>query len=328
MKYKIWLYVCLSVCIATVLASEEKPLVKASFLPHWAPQAQFAGYYVAYEKGIYKKYGLDVTIIVGGPDSPPDRFLEEGKVDFASLWLSAGIKERSRGIKIINIAQVMKKSALMMIAKRSSGIRTPKDMQNKKVSLWGDIFRIQPLAFFKKFDLTVTIVPQGYNVTLFLRDGVDVLSAMWYNEYHTILNSGYDPDELITFFYYDYGLNFPEDGIYVNEDYYNQNPERCCAFVRASMEGWQYAFEHPDEALNIVLKYMRIAHRPANRVHQKWMLERMKDLMTEGSSAKLSWKLSETDYTSVSQCLQESGFIDSIPAFNDFYRKCPEHDET
>lgn len=322
MKYKILLYACVLVFITTFLASEETTLKKVSFLPQWAPQSQFAGYYVAYEKGIYKKYGLDITIIQGGPDSPPARMLEDGSVDFTTLWLSSAIRENSRGAKIVNIAQIMQKSALMLIAKKSSGICKPEDINNKKVSLWGDIFRIQPLAFFKKFDLTVTIIPQSYSVDMFLRDGVDVTSAMWYNEYHTILNSGYDPEDLTTFFYYDYGLNFPEDGIYVNEDYFEKNPELCRSFVRASLEGWQYAFDHPEEALDIILKYMELAHLPANRAHQKWMLEKMKDLMMIGNSTKLSGRLSESDYIHVSNCLKENGFINSISEFNDFYKDC------
>jgi len=66
----------------------------------------------------------------------------------------------------------------------------------------------------RKYDLTVQVVPQSFSVNLFLRDGVDVASAMWYNEYHTILNCGIDPDEPTTFFFHEHGLNFPENGIY------------------------------------------------------------------------------------------------------------------
>ncbi|MCK9554391.1 ABC transporter substrate-binding protein [bacterium] len=322
MKRKILLCICALFFAATPLSSAETTFQKASFLPQWSPQAQFAGYYVAYEKGIYKKYGLDIAIIQGGPDSQPARMLEDGSVDFVTLWLSSAIRENDRGAEMVNIAQMMQKSALMLIAKKSSGIYKPEDINNRKVSLWGDIFRIQPLEFFRKFDLTVNVIPQSYSVNLFLRDGVDVVSAMWYNEYHTILNSGYDAGELTTFFYYDYGLNFPEDGVYTDKDYFEKNPQMCRSFVKASLEGWQYAFEHQEEALDIIVKYMEAAHIPANRAHQKWMLERMKDLMTDGNSAKPSGLLSESDYIYVSDCLRESGLIKSVPEFSDFYKDC------
>jgi len=327
MKFKIVFNVCVLFFAASLLPAEQSNLKKVSFLPQWAPQAQFAGYYVAYEKGIYKKYGIDINILQGGPDSPPDKMLIEGACDFTTLWLSSAIKENGQGKKIVNIAQMMQRSALMLIAKKSSGIEKPEDINNKKVSLWNDVFQVQPRAFFKKYDLNVTVIPQTYSINLFLRGGVDVVSAMWYNEYHTIMNYGYNPDELTAFFYYDYGLNFPEDGIYVKGEYFRKNPEVCRLFVKASLEGWQYAFTHEDEALDIVLKYMEKAHVPANRVHQKWMLERMKDLMTDGNAAMPSGKLSEKDYLYVANCMKEIGLVNSAPEFKDFYKECPSYDK-
>ena len=323
MNHKILPYVCLTVFLTTsITLAGPTTNRKASFLPQWMPQSQFAGYYVAYEKGIYKKYGLDITIMQGGPDSPPGRMLKNGAVDFTTMWLSSAIKENESGPKIVNIAQMVQKSALILIAKKSSGIKTPKDINNKKVGLWDGVFKIQPSAFFKKFGLKVKIVPQSYSVNLFLRGGVDVASAMWYNEYHTILNSGYEPEELTTFFYYNYGLNFPEDGIYTRRDFFEKNPELCRDFVRASLEGWQYAFEHPEETIGIMLKYMKAAHIPANRAHQKWMLDRMEDLMTDGISARPVGRLSESGYTNVLNLLQESGLINSSSQFKDFYHVC------
>lgn len=102
---------------------------KASFLPQWSPQAQFAGYYVAYEKGLYQKNGIDLTILQGGPNQPPQDYLEGRKADFVSMWLAAAIQRRSQGVKLVNIGQVVQRSALMLVAKKSSNIRTPRDMQ-------------------------------------------------------------------------------------------------------------------------------------------------------------------------------------------------------
>ena len=149
-----------------------------------------------------------------------------------------------------------------------------KDLQGRKVSLWDD-FKVQPLAFFRKNNLRVRIIPQTYTLNLFLRGGVDVASAMWYNEYHTIINAGIDPDELSVFFLKDEGLNLPEDGLYALEKTVKNDPDLAAEFVAASLEGWEYAFTHPDEALDIIMRYMRAAKIPANRMHQKWMLARM-----------------------------------------------------
>jgi len=309
------------------VTAREKALKKASLIPQWVPQAQFAGYYVAKERGIYEKHGIDLTIIPGGPERQPSDLLKNRKADFATMWLSSGIQMRAEGTNVVNIAQMMQRSALMLVAKKSSGIKTPLDMNGKKVGLWGPIFQIQPRAFFKKYNLEVKVVRQSYSVNLFLRDGVDVASAMWYNEYHTILNSGLNPDELVTFFFHEHGQNFPEDSIYTLQDTFNRDPQLCKAFVTASLEGWRYAFTHPDLALDIVMENLKREHIPATRVHQKWMLERMKDLMPALGSHILTGTLHPEDYQKVAQALRENGLIREFPEFTAFYRNCGAHDE-
>ena len=302
--------------------ADESRLVKASFIPQWIPQAQFAGYYTAYEKGFYAKRGIDLTIIPGGPECPPDRLLLNGEADFGTLWLSRAVQLRAQGHKIVNIAQMLQRSALMLVARKSSGIETPQDMNGKKVGLWGPIFQIQPRAFFEKYGVTVQVIPQSFSINLFLRGGVHLASAMWYNEYHTILNSGINPDELTTFFFYDYGLNFPEDGIYALEETCNQNPEMCCAFVEASIEGWLYAFAHPEETLDMVIENLKQAHLPASRVHQRWMLSRMKELILWKESSMAVGALSQKDFDRVASTMKNGGMIHRMPEFQEFYRDC------
>jgi len=296
-------------------------LTKLSFIPQWVPQAQFAGYYAALEKGFYEKYGIDLEIIPGGPGRSPADLLERREADFASLWLSTGIQLRAGGLKVVNIAQILQRSALMLVAKKSRGIEQIVDINGRKVGLWGPVFQLQPRAFFQKYNLDVRIVHQSYSVNLFLRDGVDVASAMWYNEYHTILNCGINPDELTTFFYHEHGLNFPEDGLYVLEETYARHPELCRAFVRASLEGWRYAYAHPDEALRIVMRNLAKEHIPATRVHQRWMLDRMEDLSMprDDGDAPLGILLAG-DYYRVGWSLKESGLIEAIPEFTSFFR--------
>lgn len=311
-------------CLETF--ADDKALKKASFIPQWVPQAQFAGYYVALEKGIYKKHGIDLTIISGGPAQGLARqssdYLKDRQADFATLWLSSGISMRAQGIKVVNIAQIMQRSALMLLAKKSRGINTPQDINGKKVGFWDPIFQIQPRAFINKYNLNVKIIHQSYSVNLFLRDGVDVASAMWYNEYHTILNAGLNGDELTTFFFHKHGLNFPEDGIYTLEDTYKKDPDLCKSFVNASIEGWKYAFSHPEETLNIVMRGLKKEHIPATRVHQKWMLERMKDLIIPEDAHPPMGKLLPDDYDRVAKGLKNNGLIKEIPPFTSFFREC------
>ena len=311
------------IILSAVAARAGADLKAISFIPQWGPQAQFAGYYVAYEQGIYKKHGLDVRIIQGGAHKPSSETLEKGEADIASIWLSTAMQKRSHRVKLVNVGQIVQRSSLMLIAKKSRGIKKPEDLNGKKVGLWGAEFRIQPEAFFKKHRISVTVLTQSYSVNLFLRDGVDAASAMWYNEYHTILNAGLNPDELTAFFYSDYGLNFPEDGLYVMEDTLKQDPEAACAFVKASLEGWKYAFDHPDDAVNIILKYMVSANVPANRVHQKWMLSRMKDIIYPSDrEGVLPGALRKEDYDRVGRELKEAGVIKDVPDIDSFAFRC------
>jgi NitT/TauT family transport system substrate-binding protein len=304
--------------------ADTSSLKKVTFIPHWVPQAQFAGYYYGLEKGIYRKHGIDLTILPGGPYSPPIDLLKQGKAEFTTLWLSSALQARSQGLKLVNIGQILPRSALMLVAKKSSGILTPWDMNGKKVGVWGQLFQYQTMAFIRKYYLDVKVVPQSYSVNLFLRDGVDVASAMWYNEYHTILSSGINPEELTTFFFHEHGLNYPEDGIYVLEELYNRDPELCRAFVRASIEGWAAAFAQPEEAIEVVMKNLKEEYIPASPVHQRWMLQRMRDLMT-AQDGGIRGKLLPKDYYEVAIELYDNGVGEVIPKYETFYRDCIEN---
>ncbi|WP_340123589.1 ABC transporter substrate-binding protein [Methylobacter svalbardensis] len=113
-------------------------------------------------------------------------------------------------------------------------------------------------------------------------------------------------------------MNFLEDGIYTMEKTLRKDPALAEAFVDASLEGWRYAFDHPDEALDIVIKHMREAHLPANRSHQKWMLERMRDLMMPVNPLGRVGQLMKRDYEDVGRAMQKHGLIRSYPDYNAF----------
>lgn len=300
-------------------AGAPMPLRPATFIPLWLPQAQFAGYYVAFERGIYRQHGIDLTILHGGPDRPASQALESGQAEFATLWLSTAIRMRAHGAHIVSAAQVIQRSSLMLAAKKSSGINQPGDLNGKKVGVWEGDFLLQPLAFFKQYNLDVRIIPQAASINLLLRDGVSAAVVMWYNEYHTILNAGLNPDELTTFFFSEHNLNFPEDGLYCRADV---DSRLCQQFAVASLEGWQYAFDHPEETLDVVMAYMARAHLGASRVHQRWMLARMKDVIIPPGHSRLG-ALQRPDYERVATALKDNGWIDQVPDFATFYRGVP-----
>jgi len=160
--------------------AKTRALTKVTFIPQWVPQAQFAGYYITLETGIYKKkYGLDVEIISGGPQRSSADYLKNRKADFASLWLVSGIDLCNQGIEVVNLAQIVQRSALMLVTKKSSGILKLKDVNGHKVGLWDPPFATQPKIFFQQQKIKVISLQQSYSINLFLRDSVAVASAMW-----------------------------------------------------------------------------------------------------------------------------------------------------
>lgn len=304
--------------VAFPLGASEASLKSASLMPLWSPQAQFAGYYVALDKGIYARHGVDLKILRAGPGCSPADALNTGTADFVILWLTTALQHRSAGIELVNLAQIIQRSSMMLVSKKAAGIKTIPDMDGKKVGLWEGDVSIPPRTLFAKHHIRFKEVRQSHTVNLFLRDGIDVASAMWYNEYHTILNSGIDPEELNAVFLSDQSMNFPEDGIYTMKKTLRKDPALATAFVTASLEGWRFAFDNPDEALDIVIKYMREAHLPANRIHQKWMLERMRDLMMPVNPQGTLGYLMEQDYQAVGHAIQQNGLIREYPDYNTF----------
>lgn len=294
---------------------------KTKLILQWTPQSQFAGYYIALEKGFYKKHGLDVEILRGGPDRDPVKSLAIGEAQFATTWLTTALAERENGVPLVNLAQVVNQSNQIIIARKDAGINQVQDLNGKKISVWEGGFRPIFTGFFKKHNLEPLLLPQNYSVNLFLLKGVDACVAMYYNEYNMIYLSGVNEDELKTFFLRDYDFGFPEDGIYSLEKTLEENPELCKAFVEASLEGWLYAQKHPEESLDIIMRYVQEAHVPTNRPHMKWMLEKI--LSSVIPSADDSWKLGELsreNYLKTVSMAQKQGLIKAAPSYEEFCR--------
>lgn len=302
--------------------AQESVLVPVTFLPHWIPQAQFAGYYMAQERGLYRQCGLEVTILEGGPRAHTIQMLAARQATFVSQFLSGALKEREEGVALVHLAQITQRSALMLVAHKSHGIYDVKDLDGKKVSVWPD-FTPQPLALFRKYGLSVRTIVQGPTINLFMRGGVDAASAMWYNEYHLFLNSGLNEDEVTVLFYDQHGLNFPEDCIVCLGSTWQAQPDVCRKFVRATLEGWRYATEHRTEALGVVMRRAEEAHTGTNRSHQRWMLDRMCELIQPVAPGLELGRLSREAYERVVGELKQSGQIQKAPNFEEFHVLAP-----
>ena len=262
------------------------------FTPQWSPQSQFAGYYVAQEKGFYKKAGVEVDFQRPSASYSAANRLLEGSSDIITQQLVQAMILIDRGMPIVHILQTSQRNSLVLVS-RSDTLRTLQDLKGKKVGIWKAGFGDLAYIMDTEKELNIKWVPFLESVNLFLSGAIDATLAMDYNEYQKIRVSGHEDKPVIRFSDTEY--DYPEDGLYVSEDFYKLHPDKVKAFAEASRKGWEWAHEHPEETLDIVMKWVTKENVHTNRIHQKWMLEKILALQCRDGEKKPSFQLySET----------------------------------
>ena len=275
----------------------------------WVTQSQFAGYYVALEKGFYEEEDLNVTIKPGGPDIAPTQVIAGGGADVTVEWMPAALAAREKGLPLVNIAQPFKSSGMMLTCRKDAGVATTDDFAGKTLGVWffGNEFPF--LSWMSQLNLPtdgsesgVEVLKQGFNVDPILNGQAACVSTMTYNEYGQVLDAGLTPEELVTFKYEDQGVATLEDGLYVLEDKLDDPAfqDKMARFVRASMKGWKWAEENPEAAAEIVLEYDETGAQTLS--HQVRMMGEVAKL-TAGSNGALD----EADYTRTVETLMGGG---------------------
>ena len=230
--------------VSTAFASD-----KVTIQIKWVTQAQFAGYYVAKDKGFYDAEGLDVTIKPGGPDIAPAQVLAGGGADVMVDWMPSALASRELGLPAINIAQPFKSSGLMLVCRKDRGVTSVADLKGKNLGVWFFGNEYPFLSWMSKLGLKtdgsadgVTVFRQGWDVLPLTQGDADCISAMTYNEWNVILED-LSPEELTVFSYEAMDVATLEDGLYVLEENLNDPVfvDKMVRFVRASMKGWKYA---------------------------------------------------------------------------------------
>ncbi|WP_224704639.1 ABC transporter substrate-binding protein [Devosia aquimaris] len=280
----------------------------------WVTQAQFAGYIVAKAKGFYTDENLDVTIAPGGPNVAPEQVIAGGGADIIVDWMGGALAAREKGVPLVNIAQPFKRSGLMMICPKETGITTEADFKGHTLGVWFFGNEYPFFAWMNKLGLNtaeggdVKVLQQSFDIQPMIQKQADCISVMTYNEYGQALDAGYGPDNLTIFNYTDMGNDLLEDGLYVMEDTL-ADPAKVDAytrFVKASMEGWKYALDNPEEAAQIVVDSDDTG--AAELAHQLYMVGEVSKLVDATDPA-----LSMATYDRTVKALLDQKIIEKQP---------------
>lgn len=258
------------------------------FTPQWTAQAQFAGYYVAEAKGFYREAGVKVRIEHPSSTQPAMTRLRKNLCQATTLQVCQALEIVDEGIPLVNILQTSMNNAMVIVSYRDMD---PLTQKGAHVGIWSVGFGQLAICMSIMDHLDYEWVRFAQNVNLFVSGALDATLAMSYNEFYQLVQAGIKMTDKNVYRFCDHGYNVQEDGVYMSRDYYNGHKEQAQRFARASRKGWEWAAAHPEETLDIVMKYVDREHIATNRVMQRLMLKEVLRLQVDRDSKKREFRL-------------------------------------
>lgn len=258
------------------------------FTPQWTAQAQFAGYYVAEAMGFYREAGVDVRIEHPLTTQPAMSRLRNNQCQATTLQLCQAMEIVDGGIPLVNILQTSMNNAMVIVSARD---QDPLTQKGARVGIWSVGFGQLAICMSIKEHLDYEWVRFAHNVNLFVAGALDATLAMSYNEYYQLVQAGIKMTDKNVYRFCDHGYNVQEDGVYMTREYYSEHKDQARRFAEASKRGWEWAAEHPDETLDIVMKYVDMNNIATNRVMQQLMLQEVLRLLVDRESKQREFRL-------------------------------------
>ena len=296
-----FLFVCfLTTC--TYGFTQSTALIDVCFQSSWFPQAEFVGYFVARDLGFYEDEGLNIEILDGGTVNPVTN-VAVGNCDFGIDSFANIVAQRERGLDVVQIAQIFKKSGYRLVALKDSGIEELADIAGRTVGVWGYGNEFYTEAVFEKLGLTADLDPTvvnpdvetvvyAFDPALVFPNEVEVVSAMMYNELNQLVAMGYPLDDLVVLDPSVIGADIVEGNLFTTNkllDVQNlrnsglSGREIARRFLKATLRGWEYAAVHYDQVLKIVLDSCgdtcKGSGEQSAAAHQAWQLRQVLSLV-------------------------------------------------
>ena len=262
-------------------------LTPIKFQLQWVAQAQFAGYFAAKDQGYYRDAGLDVTLVLGGPQVNNVQVVASGGADIGTAWLPNMLQSREGGSDLVSIAQIFQRSGTRMVSFKSAGITTPASMAGKKIGSWLGGNEPELFAALTKAGLDPTkqnIIKQNFDMSGLLKHDLDVAQAMIYNEYAQVLEATnpqtgalYQPSDfnLIDFNDPSVGTAMLQDQVFARASWLKDHADVATKFLAATFKGWIYCRDNPDKCVQIVLQN----GSQLGASHQAWQMNEINALI-------------------------------------------------
>lgn len=221
--------------------------------PHWIAQVPW---WMAKEKGFYKDLGLDVNFVL--PPTPPDpaKFIATGKVQMGISYTPDLLTAASQGLDFVAVGSLMDRNTEGIMCWKDSGVTTPKDLAGKTVAIYDfPMAQLNWDLFLKHWGVdpsTVKKVSEGnYGVPLIVSGKADCIDAAAPME---LQDAQLQAKKDAVFFLYDETQGIPNFYWFVlaaNREFADKNPEAVRRFTEATLKGFQYAKDHPDEVVSL-----------------------------------------------------------------------------
>lgn len=297
---------------------------KINFLIHWNPQSQFAGYYMAIEKGYYKEAGLDVNLQHLSTNSSYSALdlTGRGQADLCTGLLTQSLIDReSYGIDIYNVLQTSQNSGLMYVSHNDLTKKSVNDFNNVKIGRWKAGFGEAADMYCKDNNISPQWIYFNSGIDLFVSKAIDATLCYSYSEYLSLLLAVGEIPENCQMRLSDAGYNFPDDAVFANGAFYRKNKNEVDRFIYATKKGWEYARKHPQEAVQVVMKYAAEDNYSTNVAMQTLMLEEVLRLQVNTNSGVADFApVSRADFNKLVNKLIEIGKITNPVNYGDFIR--------
>lgn len=230
-----------------------KPLEEVTLQLRWLHQFQFAGYYMAKEKGYYRDAGLDVTIQEANDVHPhPVDEVVSGRAQYG-IGNSGLLDERSNGKPVVVLAALFQSSPNVWILRKDSGITTISELASKRLMMTKNIENAELMALFRNEGINISkldVTESTFNINDLIDKKVDAYNGYSTNEPYYLQQQGIEYTIISP---RKYGIDFYSDCLFTSDTELANHLHRVKAFREASLRGWAYALEHPQETINVIL---------------------------------------------------------------------------